>query len=65
MPDCTEELRQALHKIGNLPRLDDAPTLKFVDPIQAHDDQEHGCAVIDDANDHLDLAPHSPELFDA
>lgn len=63
MPNSTEKLGQPFHKIGNLPRLDHAPALEFVDTIQAHENQEHGSTVIDDADDHLDLAPHSPELF--
>jgi hypothetical protein len=59
----TKQLGQAFNQGSDLPWFDNPPALEFVHTVKTHEYQDDGAAVIDDANDHPDLAPYSPELF--
>ena len=59
----TKEFGKTLDQSSDLPWLDNPPTLKFVNFVETHEYQDDRAAVIEDAHDHSDLTPHSPELF--
>lgn len=61
--ESTEQLGNTFDKGSNLPWFDNPPALEFVHLVETHEYQDDGATVVDDANDHPDLAPNSPELF--
>lgn len=63
MPEGTEQLGKTFNKDSDLPGFDNPPALEFVNLVETHEYQDNGATVIDDANDHPDLAPYSPKLF--
>ena len=59
----TEQFGKAFNQGSNLPWFNNPPALEFVHTIKTHEYQDDGATVVDDANDHPDFAPYSPELF--
>jgi len=59
----TKQFWQTFNQGSDLPWFDNPPALEFVHTVKTHEYQDDGAAVIDDANDHPDLAPHCPKLF--
>jgi len=62
VPQCTEQFGHLLDQRGDLPRLEDSPAPELVDAIKAEQHHQDSTSVINDANDHLDLAVDLPEL---
>ena len=63
MSKGTEQLGKTFNKGSDLPGFDNPPAFKFVHLVETHEYQDDWTAVIDDADNHPDLAPYSPELF--
>lgn len=63
MSEGTEQLGKTFNKGSDLPWFDNPPALELVHTVKTHEYQDDGAAVINDANNHPDLAPYSPELF--
>ncbi len=61
--ESTEQLGNTFDKGSDLPWFDNPPALELVHLVETHEYQDDGAAVIDDADDHPDLPPYSPELF--
>lgn len=63
MSEGTKQLGKTFNKGSDLPGFDNPPALEFVNLVETHEYQDDGATVIDDANDHPDLAPYSPKLL--
>jgi hypothetical protein len=59
----TEQFGKTFNQGSDLPWFDNPPALELVHTVKTHEYQDDGATVIDDADDHSDLAPYSPELF--
>ena len=58
-----EKLGKTLDQSSDLPWLDNPPALELVNFVETHEYQDDRAAVIEDAHNHPDLTPYSPELF--
>lgn len=62
MTQAVEELWNFLNETSNLPRFYNLQAFEFVDLVKAHQDEQDGAGVIDDADVPFDRSIRFPEL---